>query len=87
VIYDSYIHSGSILSFLRKKFPTVVPASGGNEMEWITNYIEARYQWLAHHNNHLLRNTVYRMDCFTEQLDNKNWDLTQSIKAHGVTIN
>ncbi|NBP02349.1 MAG: peptidoglycan-binding protein, partial [Proteobacteria bacterium] len=30
VIYDSYIHSGSILSFLRNKFQERVPVTGGN---------------------------------------------------------
>ena len=35
VIYDSFIHSGSILDFLRKRFPEVPPAKGGNEKTWI----------------------------------------------------
>ena len=87
VIYDSYIHSGSIRSFLRNKFATVVPASGGSETEWITNYIDARHNWLAHQTNHLLRNTVYRTDCFKKQLELLNWDLSQTINAHGVKIN
>ncbi|MEO6228536.1 MAG: chitosanase [Ferruginibacter sp.] len=86
VIYDSFIHSGSILTFLRKKFNTIVPANGGNEKEWISNYVEARHNWLANHPSQLLRNTVYRTNCFKEQLHHDNWDLAQTINAHGVTI-
>ena len=87
VIYDSKIHSGSILPFLRKKFSTVVPASGGNEKDWISNYVNARHDWLANHSDSLLRKTVYRTECFKEQLQHNNWDLSQTIKAHGVIIN
>ncbi len=87
VIYDSYIHSGSILSFLRKKFSTVVPVSGGEEKEWITNYVNARHNWLANHSDRLLKKTVYRTECFKEQLLHNNWDLSQTINAHGVIIN
>lgn len=87
VIYDSTIHSGSVLSFLRKRFPTVVPASGGNEKDWITNYVNVRHNWLANHSNPILRNTVYRTECFKQQLAHNNWDLSQTINAHGVNIN
>lgn len=86
VIYDSKIHSGGILSFLRRKFSTVVPAVGGNEKEWITNYVNARHNWLANHSDALLRKTVYRTECFKEQLQHDNWNLSQSINAHGVVI-
>jgi chitosanase len=86
VIYDSKIHSGGILGFLRKKFSTVVPASGGNEKEWITNYVNARHNWLANHSDALLRKTIYRTECFKDQIQNGNWDLSQTINAHGVKI-
>ncbi len=86
VIYDSFIHSGSILPFLRKNFSTVVPAIGGNEKDWIVNYVNARYSWLANHSNELLRNTVYRTNCFKEQIQHDNWDLSQSMRANGVSI-
>lgn len=86
VIYDSTIHSGSVPSFLRKRFTTVIPASGGNEKEWTTNYINARHNWLAGHSDALLRKTVYRTECFKEQLLNNNWHLLQPLNAHGVTI-
>lgn len=86
VIYDSFIHSGSILSFLRKKFATVVPANSGSEKEWISNYVIARHNWLTNHSDALLRNTNYRTRCLREQIDHDNWDLTQTINAHGVKI-
>lgn len=87
VIYDSFIHSGGILSFLRKRFSEVVPASGGDEKKWIAQYVNARHQWLANHSNPLLRNTIYRTNCFRTQIQNENWDLSQSINAHGIIIN
>lgn len=86
VIYDSQIHSGGILGFLRKRFATVVPAKGGSEKEWITNYVNIRNEWLGNHSNPLLRQTTYRTNCFKVQFQNDNWNLSQSINAHGVTI-
>ena len=86
VIYDSTIHSGGILSFLRKRFSTVVPVNGGDEKQWISDYVNVRNNWLANHSNPLLRETVYRTSCLQQQIDNNNWDLTQTINANGVII-
>jgi chitosanase len=86
VIYDSYIHSGSIPAFLRKRFSTAVPSSGGSEQEWIGNYINTRHDWLANHSSDLLRKTVYRTECFKAQIKNDNWDLLKTINAHGKNI-
>lgn len=86
VIYDSQIHSGGILGFLRNKFETVVPVKGGDEKEWITNYVKARDNWLANSSDQLLRNTVYRTKCFMDQMTNNNWDLSQPVNAHGISI-
>ena len=86
VIYDSMIHSGSILPFLRKKFPTVVPASGGNEKQWITNYVQARHNWLENSSNKLLRNTVYRTNFFMEQIKAGNWELSGPLDVRGIDI-
>ncbi|WP_207632765.1 chitosanase [Foetidibacter luteolus] len=85
-IYDSIIHSGSILGFLRKRFNTVVPASGGNEKEWITNYINARNSWLANHSSTLLQKTVYRTKCLQQQAQQQNWNLSAPVNANGITI-
>ncbi len=86
VIYDSKVHSGGILSFLTNKFLTKVPAAGGNEKEWITNYVEVRQNWLANSSSSLLRATVYRTECFQQQILNNNWDLSQKINAHGIIV-
>ena len=86
VIYDSIIHSGSVLPFLRKRFSTVLPASGGNEQEWINNYVNVREDWLATHSNPLLHATVYRTQCLKKQIEQNNWDLVQKVIANGITI-
>ncbi len=86
VIYDSFIHSGSILSFLRKKFPTPVPANGGDEKEWISHYVLARHHWLSNHREPLLRLTAYRTTCFRELIADQNWKLTRPINANGTMI-
>jgi chitosanase len=42
VIYDSYIHSGKIPDFLRKRFGELPPAKGGDEEKWVTSYVDIR---------------------------------------------
>jgi chitosanase len=86
VILDSYVHSGSILGFLRDKFKEKVPAAGGNEKKWISAYIKTRRDWLANHSNPILRGTVYRADFFGAQIHNDNWDLKCPLVPHGVKI-
>ena len=86
VIYDSFIHSGTILAFLRQRFPESVPVNGGDEKKWITQYVNARHDWLAHHSNKILRNTVYRPICFEKAIAQNNWDLALPINANGTII-
>ncbi|MBE9586595.1 chitosanase [Mucilaginibacter sp. JRF] len=86
VIYDSHIHSGSILGFLRERFAESPPVKGGDEKTWIAQYVRARHHWLETHSNQILRNTVYRTQCFKDQIKANNWDLEQPVKAHGVTV-
>lgn len=86
VIYDSYIHSGGILMFLRKRFSEVSPVKGGDEKKWISSYTDVRNQWLKYHSNHILRKTTYRTKCFMEQIANGNWDLSKSINANGTVV-
>lgn len=86
VIYDSFIHSGGILSFLRKRFSAVTPVKGGDEKEWIQSYVDTRRSWLANHSNKVLRNTVYRMDTMLGCIKADNWMLEKAYKANGVTI-
>jgi chitosanase len=87
VIYDSFIHSGGILSFLRRSFTEAPPVEGGNERKWIEQYVNTRHNWLANHSNKILQNTVYRTKCFKAEIARKNWDLSQlPINANGVNI-
>lgn len=86
VVLDSFIHSGGILSFLRKRFAERPPAAGGSEREWIKQYVNARHSWLATHRRPILRNTVYRTNCFKEQIEKDNWNLEQPINANGIIV-
>ncbi|HYI11550.1 MAG TPA: chitosanase [Thermoanaerobaculia bacterium] len=87
VIYDSYIHSGSILRIIRSKFPEKVPSKGGAERAWVTAYVKARHRFLANHSTLEVRSTVYRTRCFSREIDHGNRDLSQlPIDAHGVKV-
>jgi len=86
VIYDSHIHSGSILKFLRDKFSEKVPANGGEEENWIFDYCKARFIWLNNHSNPILRKTVYRVDNFLTAIAEENWDLSKTFIANGTKI-
>jgi chitosanase len=87
VIYDSFVHSGGILEFLRKRFPEVPPAKGGDEKTWIEQYVDARHDWLANHPKKILQATVYRTECFKREIARSNWDLSQvPIDANGVDV-
>ena len=85
VIYDSYIHSGKIREDIRASFPEKVPSQGGNERKWISEYVAARREWLANRKG-ALKNTVYRMDCFLNQIKNDNWSLVSAVWANGVKV-
>jgi chitosanase len=87
VIYDSFIHSGGILWFLRKRFPEAPPANGGNEKKWIQQYVVTRQNWLITHSNPDLHATVYRTRCFICEIDRDNWFLDRlPIETQGVRV-
>ncbi len=87
VIYDSFIQSGSIMQWLRKRFPELSPKNGGDEKTWITQYVDARHNWLANHSSELLRNTVYRTQCLKNEIARNNWGLNiLPISAHDVDV-
>jgi len=86
VIYDSFVHSGSIHSFLRNKFAEKVPAQGGDEKKWITEYVNARHEWLATHRRSILRKTIYRTNVFKNLISQGNWDLGKQFSAQGFTF-
>ncbi len=86
VIYDSYIHSGSILPKLRNRFPERTPRNGGSEEAWIKAYVNTRHHWLANHNRHVVRKTIYRTQCFKNQIEAGNWEFEQPLMVQGVVI-
>jgi chitosanase len=86
VIYDSYIHSGSIRKDIRDKFPEVPPKFGGREKVWIRQYVDARHNWLANHSKPELHNTVYRTNLFKRLLADDNWQLTKPFTTQGVSF-
>lgn len=86
VIYDSFIHSGSIPGFLRQRFAERTPLNGGNEKKWIEQYVNARHDWLKTHTNTILQKTIYRTNCFKKQIANGNWNLAQTVNANGVNV-
>lgn len=86
VICDSFLHSGSILGFLRQRFPEKTPKNGGDEKAWIKAYVRERHKWLKTHSNKLLQNTVYRTNYFTELLAKEDWGMEQvhTVAMHGT---
>lgn len=87
VTYDSYIHSGSIPMFLRKRFIEPPPAKGGNEKKWVASYVETRHQWLKYHEKPILRKTIYRTQTFLNEIARENWKLNKlPINANGVNV-
>jgi chitosanase len=87
VIYDSFIHSGSILGLIRRMFAETTPGSGGNEIEWTTAYVNARHKWLSEHSREILRKTIYRTQCFKDEIARGNWMLGLSpITANGRKV-
>ena len=86
VIADSYLHSGSILDFLRKRFNAKVPSSGGKEKVWIEQYINTRHEWLKKHSDKILRGTVYRTQFFKNQIKAGNWDFNLPLNPNGISL-
>ncbi|PPK73905.1 glycosyl hydrolase family 46 [Methylobacter tundripaludum] len=87
VIYDSFIHSGSIPAFLRKRFDEMPPKKEGDEKTWISEYVNVRQNWLATASNPALHPTVYRTQCFNNEIARNNWDLSLlPINANGVHV-
>jgi chitosanase len=85
VIYDSYIHSGSILKFLRNRFSAKVPRKGGDERAWVRSYVRVRHEWLSNHENEILQRTIYRTKALMQQIDKGNWNLNLPIEAQDET--
>jgi chitosanase len=87
VIYDSFIHSGGILDFLRARFPERPPARGGDERTWIRQYVDVRHAWLTNNSNPQVRPSAYRTRDLAREIARENWDLQMlPINAHGVSV-
>jgi chitosanase len=83
VIYDSYIHSGRILDFLRERFPEKPPVRGGDEKAWIKAYVRVRHEWLAGKPAPLSK-TIYRTQLFMTAMAAGEWMLSSPLVANGV---
>jgi chitosanase len=86
IVYDSYIHSGRILSFLRNKFAEKVPKLGGSEEKWCEDYLKVRKIWLENHTVPILRKTVYRVNNLLDAVKNDNWNLDLPFNANGTIV-
>lgn len=87
VVFDSYIHSGGVPMFLRRRFAEPVPADGGAERRWLGRYVETRHQWLKHHKRAVLRATTYRTEFMAGEMEKRNWWLRQlPLDVRGVTV-
>lgn len=82
VVANSFIHSGGILSFLRRRFS----ATPLNERAWVTAYVRTRHDWLRKHSRPLLRKTIYRTDALLVEIADNNWDLSQPLVVNGITV-
>lgn len=86
VIYDSYIHSGSIPMYLRRRFDEVPPDQGGDEKQWIKKYVYVRHDWLSNHSREILRKTSYRTKVFKEMILKNDWNLDEKYTINGVEL-
>jgi chitosanase len=86
IICDSFLHSGSILGFLRQRFDEVTPKNGGDEKIWTTSYLNVRHKWLKEHSNDLLVTSSYRTKYYKELLDKDDWQLDayHTIAMNGI---
>jgi len=86
-IYDTCIHSGPGRVATHKaavKEPT--PAAGGDEKEWVKEYIAVRRAWLAANSNPLVQKCVYRQDALSKLIAAGKWDLATPFVCHGRTV-
>lgn len=87
VAYDSWVHSGGILPWLRKRFPERTPTHGGEERAWMRAYVEARRDWLASHARQVLRHTACRPRWFLARMAAGDWELRRRpLVVNGVKV-
>ena len=87
VVYDSYIHSGSMLWVIRESFPETLPVDGGGERTWIAAYVRARARFLSTHRRAIVRRTTYRPRFLLSEIERGNWDLSiRPMTVRGVGV-
>lgn len=86
-VCDSFLHSGTVLPFLLKKFPEVPPSKGGSERAYGLAYLKARKNWLQNHTDSTLKKLWTRPNWYIKQMENGNWKLDKfPISPNGVSI-
>lgn len=85
VIYDSRIH-GSWHAIRDRVIKQYGSLSDLGEKTWMWRYTTYRRNWLATHDNSLLRKTVYRMDSVQTLMGSEKWDLSLPFSVRGVMI-
>jgi chitosanase len=86
IICDSFLHSGSIMGFLRERFEERTPNGGGREKVWTKDYLNERHDWLKGHSNSLVRTSSYRTKYYKELLALDDWQLDayHTIAMNGI---
>lgn len=82
VVFDSFLQSGSILKFLRNRFPETLD----DEKAWVTAYSKTRYEWLKNHSNKHIKNSAYRMKDILKIIKDDDWDLEKPVIANDIKI-
>ena len=85
VVYDSTVH-GAWKPMRDRTIARHGQPSTVGEQEWMSHYVDIRREWLATHDNRLLRKTVYRMDAFRKLIAQANWELTLPVVVRGIQI-
>jgi chitosanase len=74
VVYDSIVH-GSWGTVRDRTNARAGELDALGEQAWIRAYVTTRRDWLLHHRNRILHNTIYRMDAFLGLIDQGYWNL------------
>lgn len=84
IVFDSIIHSGSIMQFLRDRFEEKAPIDGGDEITWLKQYTLTRRAWLLSKGG-LLAKCIYRQDVFLRLFESLDFTLKNKISTQGET--
>jgi chitosanase len=85
IVYDSTVHGSwaHVRDLTRAQFGELKHIG---EIQWMSDYVETRRQWLATYPNPLLHKTVYRMDAFRLIINAGNWKLGLPLVVRGLSI-